>query len=78
MGCVSDQEKEKTLEFRSKLFLIFLSNYLNLSYLNDLFYQVDDADRAADEQDEQDDQEEEKMIRTELMNISTKKPDEVN
>jgi hypothetical protein len=36
-----------------------------------------DADRPGDEQDEQDDQEEEKMIRTELMNISTKKPDEV-
>ena len=35
-----------------------------------------DSERA-DEQDEQDDQEEEKMIRTELMNISTKKPDEV-
>lgn len=30
------------------------------------------------DQDDQDDQEEEKMIRTELMNISTKQTDNVN
>lgn len=34
-----------------------------------------DSDR--DDQDYQDDQDEEKMIRTELMNISTKHPDDV-
>ncbi len=63
------------VSFHSNIWALIYSLDSNLANLEN---GTDGLGNDQNDQDDQDDQDEEKMIRTELMNISTKKEENVN